>query len=229
MRLVVIEHDAFADELRRELERHGHIVEVFARGDAALERLSRRDFDAALIDLAFADPAGMELLSRARATGLAAPILVATTHEAVDQRIEAFDRGADDYLAKPFSARELEARLRALSRRATGPRWAPLTCGDVTLDPDSRDVVVASARIALSPRERALLELLLRRQGQVVSRADILRDVFGYDFDPGTNVIEVHIAHLRRKLAHASTRIETVRGMGYLLSDPQAGGGAARP
>jgi DNA-binding response OmpR family regulator len=142
-----------------------------------------------------------------------APILVLTARDAIESRVTALDRGADDYLVKPFAFAELLARLRALLRRAAAPRWAPLACGEIALDPDR--LTVRGAAVALSPRERALFEVLLRRRDEVVPRAEILREVFGYAFDPGTNLIDVHVAHLRRKLPADAGKIETVRGVGY--------------
>ena len=113
--------------------------------------------------------------------------------------------------------------MRALLRRAAAPRWAPLACADVRLDPATAGATVGERVVALSPRERALLELFLRRQGEVVGRLEILRDAFGYDFDPGTNVIDVHVAHLRRKLQPSAVKLETIRGMGFRLRPAVAG------
>ena len=149
-----------------------------------------------------------------------APILVLTARDAVGARVAALDRGADDYLVKPFAFEELIARLRALMRRASAPRWGPLSFGDLRVDPQSPIVWVGPRTVALSPREHAVLYRLVRRARDLTSRREILAEVFGYDFDPGTNVVEVHIAHLRRKLEGASAQIETVRGAGYRLRVP---------
>jgi len=215
--LLVEDNAKLAASLSKGMGESGFSVEWAPTGKVALERLEKNDADAVILDLGLPDIDGLEVLSRARASGVVAPVLVLTARDAVDSRVDALDRGADDYLVKPFAFEELLARLRALVRRASAPRWAPLTYGDVRMDPDGPSVVVAGAPVRLSPRERALLHHLLRRGGDVAPRKEIFSEVFGYDFDPGTNVIEVHVAHLRRKLAGARTRIETVRGIGYRL------------
>jgi len=156
-------------------------------------------------------------LRELRAARVHVPILVLTARDAVDARVAALDGGADDYLVKPFAYAELVARIGALTRRAGGPRWAPASDIPVRM----RDDLVVEAQgmtAALSPREYALLGCLLRRRGEVVTRAEILRDAFGYDFDPGTNVIDVHLTHLRKKLAGFPIAIETVRGAGIRLA-----------
>ena len=143
-----------------------------------------------------------------------------TARDAIDDRVAGLDAGADDYLVKPFAFAELVARVRALLRRAAAPRWAPLVCGDVDLRADEPVVTVAGAAVALTPKQHAILALLLRRRGEAVTRAEILVDVFGYSFDPGTNLVDVHVGNLRRKIdASASVRIETVRGRGYRLDE----------
>ena len=146
-----------------------------------------------------------------RAAKVHVPILVLTARDAVEARVAALDRGADDYLVKPFAFAELVARIGALVRRAGGPRWAPT--GDVPITMRDDLVVEAGGKsVTLSPREHALLGCLLRRRGEVVTRAEILREAFGYDFDPRTNVIDVHLTHLRKKLASFPIALETVRG-----------------
>jgi DNA-binding response OmpR family regulator len=213
--LLVEDNARLAASLSKGLLESGFTVEVAPTGEAALDRLGRHDADAVILDLGLPDLDGLEVLSRARAAGVVAPVLVLTARDAVESRVDALNRGADDYLVKPFAFEELLARLRALARRAAAPRWAPLAYGDLRID--SEGAFVAGRPVRLSPRERALLQHLLRRGGDVASRTEILAEVFGYDFDPGTNVIEVHVAHLRRKIAGARTRIETVRGTGYRL------------
>jgi DNA-binding response OmpR family regulator len=148
------------------------------------------------------------------------PILVLTARDAIEARVAALDAGADDYLVKPFAFAELVARIAALARRAAGPRWAPVSDVPLTLRDDLM-VESGSRTAALSPREYALLGCLLRRRGEVVTRAEILRDAFGYEFDPGTNVIDVHLNHLRKKLAGFPVAIETVRGAGIRLVVPE--------
>ncbi|TMQ03539.1 MAG: response regulator transcription factor [Deltaproteobacteria bacterium] len=139
-----------------------------------------------------------------------------TARDAVDARVAALDAGADDYLVKPFAFAELVARIAALARRAAGPRWAPASDVPLTM---RDDLVIESGdrTVSLSPREYALFGCLLRRRGEVVARTEILRDAFGYEFDPGTNVIDVHLNHLRKKLQGFPVSIETVRGAGIRL------------
>jgi two-component system OmpR family response regulator len=189
------------------------VVPAF-RGDEALALA--KSCDAIVLDLGLPDLDGLEVLRRLRAGGLHVPVLVLTARDAIESRTDALDAGADDYLIKPFAFAELLARLRALVRRAAAPRWASLDTGAITLD-DDLTVRAGDRRIALSPREHALLAYLLRRRGEVVARSEILRDVFGYGFDPGTNLVDVHLAHLRKKLTGAPLTIETIRGAGIRL------------
>ena len=208
-----------AATLARGLGEEGFTVEIATRGRDAAERLSRGAVDLAILDLGLPDLDGLELLAGARAQGLAVPILVLTARDGVETRVRALDLGADDYLVKPFAFAELMARVRALLRRAAAPRWAPLTLADVTLAAETHTLRIAGAETLLTPKQHAILAYLLRRCGQAVTRAEILREVFGYHFEPGTNLVDVHMAHLRRKLvASRSVRIETVRGVGYRLA-----------
>jgi DNA-binding response OmpR family regulator len=215
--LLVEDNARLRATLVRGIQECGFVVDVESTGRGALERLSKNDADAMILDLGLPDIDGLDVLVQARERGLLAPVLVLTARDAIESRVTALDRGADDYLVKPFAFEELVARLRALVRRAAAPRWAPLAFGDLRVEPSSPVALAGSRRISLSPREHALLHYLVRRGSDVSSRREILGEVFGYDFDPGTNVIDVHIAHLRRKLAGASCRIETVRGAGYRL------------
>jgi DNA-binding response OmpR family regulator len=218
MRVLVVEDTAaLAESLARGLGEEGFEVERAARGRDALELLARSPVDVVVLDLGLPDLDGVQVLERLRAGGDVVPVLVLTARDAVESRVQALDAGADDYVVKPFSFEEVVARLRALARRAAAPRWAPLAAGDLVLTPNDPSVKIAGETVALSPRERALLEMLVRRRGEVLARKDILREVFGYDFDPGTNVVDVHVAHLRRKLRSSSVKIETVRGFGYKL------------
>jgi len=225
MQVLIVEDAArLADTLRRGLSEDGFTAEVAGTGRASLQRCGETPFDAIILDLGLPDVDGIEVLATLRGRGWSGPVLVLTARDAVQSRVEALDRGADDYLVKPFAYDELVARLRALVRRARASRWAPLSCGDLVLSPDRPEVTVAGQPVALSPRERSLLEVLVRQQNDVVRREVILREAFGYDFDPGTNVIDVHVSHLRRKLAGSATRIDTVRGVGFSLRAAEAGG-----
>ncbi len=215
--LLVEDTVRLADSIVRGLTEEGFVVEWVADGGAALASAASRDVDALVLDLGLPDLDGTEVLAALRGAGHQIPILVLTARDAVESRVQALEAGADDYLVKPFAFAELLARLKALLRRAGAPRWAPLSCGNLRLESDSSAVSIAGQSVLLSPRERSLLELLLRRQGETVTRPEIHREVFGYDFDPGTNVVDVHVAHLRRKLKTSSARLETMRGQGFRL------------
>jgi two-component system response regulator TctD len=221
--LLVEDNARLGATLRRGFIEAGITIELVATGREALDRLERNDSDAVILDLGLPDMDGLDVLVAARRCGVVAPILVLTARDAVEARIIALDRGADDYLIKPFVFEELSARLRALLRRAAAPRWAGSRFGDVELERGSFMAKVADKSVLLSPREYALLSLLVRRGGDTCSRREMLLEVFGYDFNPGTNSIEVHIAHLRRKLEGASAEIETVRGIGYRMHIPDPG------
>jgi DNA-binding response OmpR family regulator len=215
--LLVEDNEGLCSSLVRGIRESGFEVDVARTGGSAVERLHRNDCDAVILDLGLPDIDGLEVLTTVRASGVVAPILVLTARDAVGARVAALDRGADDYLIKPFAFDELIARLRALLRRASAPRWGPLAFGDLRVDAQNPIVWVGPRTVALSPREQAILYRLVRHGRDITSRREILAEVFGYDFDPGTNVVEVHIAHLRRKLEGASASIETVRGAGYRL------------
>ena len=218
VRVVLVEDNSqLAGSISEGLAEDGFQVEVVDTAAKAVARGMRRDLDVMILDLGLPDRDGVEVLKELRAARVHVPILVLTARDAVESRVTALDAGADDYLVKPFAFAELVSRIGALTRRAGGPRWAPAT--DVPLVMRDDLVVEASGRTAaLSPREYALLGCLVRRRGEVVTRAEILKDAFGYDFDPGTNVIDVHLTHLRKKLTGFPINIETVRGAGIRLT-----------
>ena len=219
MRLLLIEDTKrLAQSLARGLREEDIDVRVAATGGEALRQLTAEPPDIAILDLGLPDLDGMEVLMRAREAGFRQPILVLTARDAVESRVAALDRGADDYVIKPVAFEELCARVRALVRRAAALPGPLLSCGDLTLESGASEVAVGDRRVRLSPTERALLECLLRRKERDVPRRDILLEVFGYEFDPGTNAIDVHVSHLRKKLAPSSAAIVTVRGIGYRLT-----------
>jgi DNA-binding response OmpR family regulator len=215
--LVVEDEPALAQALVRGLGEDGFTASAVGTAGAAIARIDDRGVRAIVLDLGLPDADGSTVLAAARQDGRTIPVVILTARDAVTERVRALDAGADDYLVKPFAFAELVARLRALLRRVE-PNARTLRVADVEIRPHEPAVRVGDGTVILSPRERSLLELLLSRAGQVVARSDILRDGFGYDFDPGTNIVEVHLTHLRRKLAGATLRIETVRGFGYRVA-----------
>jgi two-component system OmpR family response regulator len=220
---IVLVEDNFqlASTIADGLAEDGFSVDVVDTAAKGIERGLKRDLDLMVLDLGLPDRDGLEVLRELRANHIHVPILVLTARDAVEARVAALDGGADDYLVKPFAFAELVSRIGALARRAGGPRWTPSTEVPITM---RDDLVVetssggTSRTAALSPREYALLGCLLRRRGEVVTRAEILREAFGYEFDPGTNVIDVHLTHLRKKLTGFPLSIETVRGAGIRLA-----------
>jgi DNA-binding response OmpR family regulator len=215
--LIIEDNPTLSASLVKGLTEDGYATEAVATGGDALRRLERADIDVMILDLGLPDVDGMQVLMQLRERGNHAPVLVLTARDAVTSRVAALEQGADDYLLKPFEYAELLARIRALVRRAAAPRWAPLSCNGLVLDPTDLEVVAGNRRVRLSPREHALLALFLRRTGELLRRDDILVQVFGYHFEPGTNLVNVHVANLRKKLRTAPVVIEAVRGVGYRL------------
>lgn len=216
--ILLIEDDPLCSgPLVEALAQEGFAVESVRTGAAALERFRRRDVDVALVDLGLPDMDGAEVIAAVRRQGIWSPILVVTGRGEVHERVRSLDAGADDYIEKPAAIPELFARLRALRRRASAPRWAPLVAGKLALGAEPGHATIDGKMVTLSPREYALLAFLLRRRGQAVTQAEILKEVFGYEFNPRTNLVAVHVAHLRRKITGAAVIIETVRGVGFRL------------
>jgi two-component system response regulator QseB len=221
--LVLVEDNTrLAGAISRGLREDGFDVLCAETGAAGLRCLSDRPVAAVILDLGLPDVDGLTILRQARQDGFIAPILVLTARDAIQSRVEGLEAGADDYLVKPFAYPELLARVRALVRRAETPRRQTQSFADLVLSSDVMQVSVAGRSIALSPRQHALLELLVQRRGAVIGRLEILREVFGYNFDPGTNIVDVHVAHLRRKLGSAAVLVQTVRGVGYRLRPSEA-------
>lgn len=212
--LVVEDETRLAASLVKGLTEEGFAAASVGTAGAALARAAAGGLRAIVLDLGLPDRDGQQLIQLLRRDHQV-PILVLTARDAVEERVRALDNGADDYLVKPFAFAELIARLRATLRRAEPAPARRVRAGDVELKSGEPLVTVGGQQVVFSPRERALLELLVLRLGQVVPRREILREAFGYDFDPGTNVVEVHISHVRRKLSESQLSIETVRNFGY--------------
>jgi DNA-binding response OmpR family regulator len=219
MRLLIVEDsDSLGRSLRHGLERAGWRTTIAADGAAALDLLANASFDALLLDLMLPKKSGCTVLQELRRRGNPLLVLVLSARDRVEDRIRALELGADDYLVKPFSFDELEARLRALWRRRyarTGPK---ISLGTLEVDLEQRRVARGAEPLHLTTGELALLELLLLRRGQVVTQETILQEVHPHGEEVGSNVIEVLISHLRRKLGAADgSLIQTRRGLGYLI------------
>jgi len=223
MRLLVVEDDRkLSDVLRQGLKENGFAVDAAADGDQGLSLALDTEYDAIVLDLMLPGRSGWDLLKELRARHRATPVLILSARSSVEDRIRGLDLGADDYLAKPFSFQELLARLRAITRRpAVEPRTV-LSAGDLELDTVRHEVRRAGQTIELSAKEFALLELLLRRKGAVITRSMILDRIWDTDYDGGSNLVEVYINYLRKKVDQdfEPKLIYTVRGSGYVLRDP---------
>jgi two-component system, OmpR family, response regulator MprA len=221
--LVVDDERAVRESLRRALELEGYHVELAADGEEALDRLSAAPADAAILDVLMPGIDGLEVCRRLRADGNAVPVLMLTARAEVDSRVAGLDAGADDYLPKPFALAELLARVRALLRRAANGDDAGdvLRFSDLELDLGTREVRRGERSIDLTRTEFALLELFLRNPRQVLTRSIIFERVWGYDFGPTSNSLDVYIGYLRRKTEEdgATRVIHTIRGIGYALRE----------
>ena len=218
MRVLLVEDEAsLAETVRRGLDAEGWVVEVAADGEQGLRLGSEHPFDVIVLDIMLPRLNGYDVLKGLRARQVWTPVLVLTAKDGEFDQTDAFDLGADDYLIKPFSFAVLVARLRALQRRGAPSRPAVLTSGDITLDPARRRVVQAGAEVEMTRREYGLLEFLLRHEGVVVSKAEILAGVWDTYYDGDDNIVEVYIGYLRRKFGTAT--IETFRGRGYRWRD----------
>jgi DNA-binding response OmpR family regulator len=222
MRILVVEDERkVAAFIRQGLAEEGHAVEVAADGAAALDAVAAGPpFDLLVLDVMLPRRDGFDVLRTLRAQRVQAPILLLTARDAVADKVTGLDLGADDYLAKPFAFEEFLARVRALLRRGRGPAEPVLRVADLCLDPATRAVTRGRRRIALTAREHALLEYFLRNAGRVLTRPMITQHVWGMDFDPESNIIDVYVGYLRRKIDGPGEPrlLQTVRGVGYTLS-----------
>ena len=216
MRILVVEDDALlAEGLTSVLTRAGHAVEHATTGRHADLLLVDEQFDLVVLDVGLPDIDGFEVLRRLRLRHLSTNVLVLTARDAVEDRVRGLDLGADDYLTKPFSVTEFEARVRALLRRAVAPAARWLVAG-LTVDVAAKRIRVNDRPVDLTPREWALLELFLTHPGRVLSKDQIAESLFTFDEQLSSNAIEVHVSRLRTKIQPAGVHIRTVRGFGYL-------------
>ncbi|MGE3289503.1 MAG: response regulator transcription factor [Pseudonocardia sp.] len=228
MRVLVVEDEVrLARTVRDGLADAGHSVDLAHTGPAGLWAAQHHAYDVVILDLMLPGMSGYRVLEALRAARVWTPVLVLTAKDGEYDEADAFDLGADDYLTKPFSFVVLLARLRALLRRGGRPRPAVLTAGALTLDPAAHRVLRDGEPVSLTPREFAVLEVLLRHAGRVVSKAEILASVWDPHYDGDGNIVEVYVGYLRRKTAipaGAPGHIETVRGTGYLMLAEGDGG-----
>lgn len=222
MRVLIVEDEAkMAGLLKRGLEEEGYAVDAAGDGREALWLATENPYDAIVLDVMLPDMDGFEVCRRLRDAERWSPMLMLTARDAVRDRVEGLDAGADDYLTKPFSFAELLARLRALVRRGTAERPPVLAAGNLTLDPATRRVARGDAAIELTAKEFALLEFLLRHPGEVLSRTRLIEHVWDFAYEGDSNVVDVYVRYLREKVDRpfGTDSIETVRGAGYRLRE----------
>jgi len=223
MRILVVEDDRkVASFIRKGLEEEGHAVEVAGDGAEAVERATDgAPWDLVILDVMLPKGDGFGVLKTLRQEGLRMPVLMLTARDAVGDKVTGLDLGADDYLSKPFAFEEFLARVRALLRRGGGGPAPVLRLADLSLDPATREVKRGARRVELTAREHTLLEYFLRNAGRVLTRPMLAQHVWGLDFDPESNVVDVYVGYLRRRIEGQGERrlLHTVRGVGYVLKD----------
>lgn len=224
MRILIVEDEKqLAEVLKRGLQEHGYATDVAHDGEDGLTLAETAEYDLIILDVMLPVMSGLEVARSLRARRVATPILMLTARDAVDDRVAGLDSGADDYLIKPFAFRELVARVRALLRRDELVKDPVLRVADLEVDTISREVRRAGRMVALTSKEYALLEYLVRNPSRVLTRTQIAEHVWSYDFTAMSNLVDVYIRYLRRKLddGHEPRLIHTVRGTGYQLKVPR--------
>jgi len=220
VRVLLVEDEArIASFIRKGLQEEQYVVDVAEDGDAALDFAVSAEYDLIILDVMLPRRNGFQVCGELRQHGMKTPVLMLTARDAVDDRVRGLDAGADDYLVKPFAFKELLARLRALARRPPETQPLQLIVSDLTLDTVTHQAARAGQVIELTAREYRLLEYLLRHRGQPLTRLQIAEGVWGYDFDAQSNVVDVYIRYLRRKVddPFETKLIQTVRGVGYKI------------
>ncbi len=224
MKILIIEDEKkIASFIKKGLEAQGFVVDVSHDGDEGYLLVTTRPYDAVVLDIMLPGKDGLSILRNLRERKMAVPVILLTARSELNERLEGLNLGADDYLTKPFFIEELIARLHVVTRRASGASQSILTVADLTINLLTREVTRGSRKIDLTSREFSLLEHLARSPGRVLTRAQICEQVWSYDFDPGTNLVEVYIQRLRKKVdaPGEDKLIETVRGVGYrIIQDP---------
>jgi DNA-binding response OmpR family regulator len=218
LRILIVEDDErLARGMEASMGAGGFVVDVVGCGEEALDVLAAETYNVVVLDLGLPDIDGLEVLRSLRRGGNATPVLILTARDAVSDRINGLDRGADDYLAKPFHPRELESRLRALIRRSQGTADPVLRVGHLSLDRSTRVVALGRSVVDLRRREMAVLETLMNRPGKVVTKQRLNSEVFAFADAVAPNALEVYVGRLRRKLMPDGPTIRTIRGLGYML------------
>lgn len=226
MRILVVEDERrIADFISRGLSEKGYAVDIASDGEEALDWFDVAEFDLVILDVMLPVRDGFEVCMTLRQKGVLIPVLMLTAKDAIEDRVRGLDSGADDYLVKPFAFAELLARVRALARRQPAVHGRSLHSGDLVLDTATREVTREGVEIGVTTKEYAILEYLLRHPNQVLTRTMIAEHVWNYDFDNASNVIDVHIRNLRRKIddPFQTKLIQTVRGAGYRLATAKVG------
>jgi DNA-binding response OmpR family regulator len=224
MKILVIEDEKkIASFIRKGLEAAGFVVDVSLHGDEGFTLATTHPYDAVVLDIMLPGKDGLSILRSLRERKMALPVILLTARGELNERLEGLNLGADDYLTKPFFIEELIARLHVVVRRASGASQSILELEDLTVKLLTREVVRAGRKIELTAREFALLESLMRSPGRVLTRAQICEQVWDYNFDPGTNLVEVYIQRLRKKVDEGAPvkLIETIRGVGYRMKPPE--------
>ncbi len=220
MRLLVVEDDTLlGDGIRAGLEHEGYAVDWVEAAESAELALKTGQYDLMILDLGLPGMPGLTLLKRLRERENDLPVLILTARDAVQDRIEGLDSGADDYLSKPFDLEELAARIRALLRRRSGRANPVIRHHEITLDPAAHEVTRNGEVVDISPREFAILQMLLENRGKVMSRSRLEEGLYSWNAEVESNTVEVHIHHLRRKLG--ASLIRTIRGVGYIIDKPR--------
>jgi two-component system response regulator TctD len=224
MRILLVEDSRqLSDWLAKALRKDHYVVDCVHDGEDADHALKTQPYALVILDLSLPGMGGMEVLRRLRARGATVPVLILTANASVAGRVSGLDSGADDYLAKPFDLSELEARIRAQLRRAGNQKNPLVELGSLAFDSNSRQFTLRDDALSLTPRERAVLEMLLQRAGKPVAKAALAQSVFGFEDDANPNAIEIYVHRVRKKLEGSDVGIATLRGLGYVLRKQNGG------
>jgi two-component system, OmpR family, response regulator len=227
MKILVIEDDPTVGQfVKRGFEEQRWGVDLVANGDDGEARAISEDYDVVILDMRLPGKSGAQVLHDLRARGFECPVLILTAQDAIDSKVETLRAGADDYVTKPFAFEELLARVEALSRRPRARMTPVLKVADLSINLDTREVTRGGHAIELTPKEYTVIEYLMRHAGRVMSRTLITEYAWGYHFDPGTNIVDVVINHLRKKIDANSAKklIHTIRGVGYVIREETSAG-----